>query len=1071
MSQADAKKLSARGFKLRHVFSDHSAPITWVGWSSDGLSLASCAEDQTIRLWELGTGKLLRTFHHGLGVNTLAWSPDGRKLASCISERSLQLWDSSTGQSSHLQTADDANRAPSKGRLSAVDIRPAESLQFGDPGARPPLHYTRGVPPGEDAGSTYRSRPSMPNCVVWSPDGRWLASSAGMTIRLSDASTGELVREFVGHSSRVTHLTWSSVAKRIASCSEDSTVRIWNIEGKSDATLTGHRASVRSVAWSPDGRLVASCSKDQTIRLWDVQKGAEKRVLEGHTDQVITLSFTADGRFLASKALDKTVRVWRSQTGDPVSMLVEPHGGMALAFHPQFPVLASSCGSEISVWDFELDIDAPPVTETVRYTTAKIALVGDSGVGKTGVGWRIAHGTFKDHPSSHGQQFWVVSELAETRADGTLCEAVLWDFAGQPDYRLTHALFLDDVDLALVLFDPTGRQDPLKGIEYWLKQLGLRGRQPRTILVGARSDRGSLTLTREELEDYCRSQGVTGGFVVTSALTGEGIPELLKRVRDQIRWDEMTPTITTTTFKRLKDHVLGLKQGVGTKDVLVTPAALRTTLQATQPDQQFSEGELITSVKHLANHGYVSILRKSSSEEIILLAPDLLINLASSLVLEARRNPKGLGFLDEARVLLGAYEFPEVVGLGRREAEALLDAVNELFVEHNVCFRESFADQILLVFPSLINQKRPPKEDIETVEGFSYTVTGSVETVYPALVVLLGYTNTFTRTHQWQHQAQYEMGSGEVCGFRQIQEREGQMELGLYYGIACPSETRTLFQGLFERFLRHRNVAVAKYPPVSCPECGYRQPRSEVVKRIQTKKPFLFCGDCGNSIDLSQFGEEVKLSRRHQERVEQEQALAATRTSFETALVRVKAFVRDRRRMQAPSCFVSYARGDLRRERWIIDFASDLKNAGIDAILDEWDNPAIGSSLGRFISRIEKSNFVIAVGTPVYRLKYENKVLPTGSVVAAEVDLIHLRLTGTENEKKTVLPVLLEGDSKISFPPLLQGRTYCDMRLEDYYYSSIFDLILTMYEIPFTDRAVTDLRQSIRAGSNVEAGS
>ena len=44
-------------------------------------------------------------------------------------------------------------------------------------------------------------------------------------------------------------------------------------------------------------------------------------------------------------------------------------------------------------------------------TTAKIVLVGDSGVGKTGLGWRLAHGEFKEHSSTHGQQFWVLSEL------------------------------------------------------------------------------------------------------------------------------------------------------------------------------------------------------------------------------------------------------------------------------------------------------------------------------------------------------------------------------------------------------------------------------------------------------------------------------------------------------------------------------------------------------------------------------------------------------------------------------------------------------------------------------------
>ena len=117
-------------------------------------------------------------------------------------------------------------------------------------------------------------------------------------------------------------------------------------------------------------------------------------------------------------------------------------------------------------------------------------------------GWRTDP---SEITSSHGQQFWVAPELATTRADGTLCEAVLWDLAGQPDYRLTHALFLDDVDLALVVFDPTTRQDPLKGVEYWLKQLTLRGQTLETILVGARIDRGSLTLTPEELARFCET--------------------------------------------------------------------------------------------------------------------------------------------------------------------------------------------------------------------------------------------------------------------------------------------------------------------------------------------------------------------------------------------------------------------------------------------------------------------------------------------------------------------------------------------------------------------------------------
>ena len=68
-----------------------------------------------------------------------------------------------------------------------------------------------------------------------------------------------------------------------------------------------------------------------------------------------------------------------------------------------------------------------PVGSSVLYTTAKIVLVGDSGVGKTGLGWRLAHDEFKEQASTHGQQFWMLDSLATTRGDGTDCEAVLWD--------------------------------------------------------------------------------------------------------------------------------------------------------------------------------------------------------------------------------------------------------------------------------------------------------------------------------------------------------------------------------------------------------------------------------------------------------------------------------------------------------------------------------------------------------------------------------------------------------------------------------------------------------------------
>jgi hypothetical protein len=87
--------------------------------------------------------------------------------------------------------------------------------------------------------------------------------------------------------------------------------------------------------------------------------------------------------------------------------------------------------------------------------------------------------------------------------------------------------------------------------------------------------------------------------------------------------------------------------------------------------------------------------------------------------------------------------------------------------------------------------------------------------------------------------------------------------------------------------------------------------------------------------------------------------------------------------------------------------------------------------------------------------------------VAAEVDVIDQRLLGSEEQKQSVLPVLLDGDDQASLPPLLQGRVYVDFRRAGAYFASLFDLVLAIHGVPFDDEAVIDLRHSLRPDPRV----
>ncbi|KAK4643734.1 hypothetical protein QC761_0070960 [Podospora bellae-mahoneyi] len=191
--------------------------------------------------------------------------------------------------------------------------------------------------------------------VAFSPDGQRLASgSDDKTVKIWDPASGQCLQTLEGHYGSVHSVAISPDGQRLASGSGNKTVKIWDpASGQCLQTLEGHHDWVNSVAFSPDSQRLASGSGDKTVRIWDPAWGQCLQTLEGHRGWVYSVTFSPDGQRLASGSRDKTVKIWDPASGQCLQTL-EGHRDWvnSVAFSPDSQRLASGSGDKtVRIWD------------------------------------------------------------------------------------------------------------------------------------------------------------------------------------------------------------------------------------------------------------------------------------------------------------------------------------------------------------------------------------------------------------------------------------------------------------------------------------------------------------------------------------------------------------------------------------------------------------------------------------------------------------------------------------------------------------------------------------------------
>jgi len=248
--------------RVTRVLSKQAGRVRTVAVAPDGKQVASAADDRSVRLLELASGVETHFFggHRGR-VQDVAFSPDGKMLASGGYDLTVRLWDTVKGGS--LRTLKGHSGAIHAVRFARGVVASGSfdgSIRLWDPGSGRQLERI-------EHGAHLRA-------LDISRDGKLLVSGGeDKAVRLWTLPATQPARLLGRLDGRVLDIRFDSNATHIVAACSDGSTHVWNIATKSKRVLRGHSGEVNRVAVSDDGKLIATTSDDTTVRTWQLDSG------------------------------------------------------------------------------------------------------------------------------------------------------------------------------------------------------------------------------------------------------------------------------------------------------------------------------------------------------------------------------------------------------------------------------------------------------------------------------------------------------------------------------------------------------------------------------------------------------------------------------------------------------------------------------------------------------------------------------------------------------------------------------------------------------------------------------
>ena len=330
------------------ILSEHTQWVRALAFSSDGTFLVSGSHDKKVKLWDIQTGGVVKTFWgHTKSVASVSISLDQATVASGSPDTTIRLWDTRTGEcccviNEHVGKVNFISFSPTNSQLlisasnhNIISWWDINGHQVGPTHTGQYVNFssdgTHFVSWGGEVAMVQNSKSGvvvtklqLPSEFLWccfSPDNKFIASAAECTVYIWDITGPDpcLVKTFDGHTKPITILAFSSPSSLI-SASYDKSVKFWGVGTSlmdpvaiNPALTPLTSASIKVVKLYANNGTAISGDSAGVVTIWDISTGCCKASFHPPGCKSLDDIQLVGGRLFAVWQQDNKTYIWDAE--------------------------------------------------------------------------------------------------------------------------------------------------------------------------------------------------------------------------------------------------------------------------------------------------------------------------------------------------------------------------------------------------------------------------------------------------------------------------------------------------------------------------------------------------------------------------------------------------------------------------------------------------------------------------------------------------------------------------------------------------------------------------------------